>query len=422
MSDERIIVVGGGPVGLTAAWALARQQIPVTVLEANSHSQTDWRASTFHAATMELLDGIDVAEEMLAEGLRVPRYQYRDRRTGVVAEFDMSSLSDVTRFPFRLQLNQQRLVAMLHRRLAESPFADVRFEHQVIGVTGDEHSTELRVRTPGGEVLLPADFVLAADGAASGVRKALGVSFEGVTYDDRYLIISLNEDLGESRADDFADVCYISDPDEFVFVLRTPESWRILFPIPADESLEAALEPQAMQRRLRTFHDLGRAYSIIDQQIYSVHQRVAGTFCVGRVVLLGDAAHINSPMGGMGLNSGIHDAFDVTRRLIRILKEDVAPSPELARYAEVRRQVAVDYVRTDTERNTQIMKEKAPAVRSANQAALRATAADPVKAREWMLRASLLSAVADQGIGQAPDETSNVTDLGTGETYAARNL
>lgn len=402
VASDPVVVVGAGPVGLCAAWVLAREGVPVTVLEAASASLTDWRASTFHAATMELLDTVGLAEEMLAEGLEVPRYQYRDRRTGVVAEFDMTSLRDVTRFPFRLQLNQQRLVAMLHRRLAELSNVQMLFDHRVVGASSDKAGATLEVQTPAGSTHVHAPYVLGADGAASGVRKALDIPFEGMTYSQRYLIISVEEDLREDCVRDLADVCYISDPKEFVFILRTPESWRILFPIPEDESAEDALAPDGMQSRLRAFHDLGQPYRIIDCQIYNVHQRVADTFRRGRIMLVGDAAHINSPMGGMGLNSGLHDAFDISRRLLRLLRGHGDVDVELDAYARKRHHVAVEYVRADTHRNTEIMSERDPDIRAAHQDALRATAADPVAARAWMMRASLLAPVQEQGIGTAP--------------------
>lgn len=395
-----LVVVGAGPVGLTAAWILARKGVPVRVLEAEPRSSTDWRASTFHAATMELLETVGIAEPMVAEGLKVPRYQYRDRNSGVVAEFDMGVLGDITDFPFRLQLNQQRLVEILHRHLAELPHVQMCFEHRVVEAQSSADGASLGVETPHGGLTVTAPFVLAADGSASGVRKALGIPFDGMTYPQRYLIMSVAEDLRRECVPDLADVCYISDPDEFVFILRTPESWRLVFPVPPDEPTEVALAPERMQERLHGFHNLGRPYEVLDRQIYNVHQRVAETFRDGRIMLLGDAAHINSPMGGMGLNSGIHDAFDLSLRLLRLRDGHADTTAELDTFARVRRHVAVEYVRADTHRNTQLMSERDPGVRAEHQSALRTTAAEPDSARAWMLRASLLAPVKDQGIGR----------------------
>jgi 3-(3-hydroxy-phenyl)propionate hydroxylase len=407
-ADRPVTVVGAGPVGLVTAWLLADAGLPVRVLEADTVNRTDWRASTFHAATMELLAGIDdgvVSEEMLARGLRVPRYHYRDRRTGLVAAFDLGLIADETRFPFRLQLNQQWLVEILLRRLRELGVA-LHFASPVTALAQDGPGAT--VATEDGTEY-PSALVVGADGAGSAVRKLLGAAFEGITYPQRFLIISVTEDLRAEAIGDLAEVSYISDPDEFVFVLRTPESWRVLFPIPPDEDSATALDPAAMQRRLRGFADIGRDYGIIDRQIYAVHQRVADRFHDERVVLAGDAAHINSPMGGMGLNAGIHDAVDLGRRLVRAADAGGDLDRELAAYDTVRRGVALDYVRADTHRNTQMMAERDPAVRAENQAALRATAAEPDAARAWLRRASLLTAVAEQGIGRPLDALDTST-------------
>lgn len=405
---DRVIVVGAGPVGLTAAAVLVSRHVPVTVLEAAPVPQTDWRASTFHAATLELLSDIDITGEMHAHGLTVPRYQYRDRGEGVVAEFDFGLLADVTRFPYRLQLNQQRLVAMLYERLARNPLVEMRFGHRVVDVEQDGEGVTARVAhdrdgAATGAASVRGDFLLGADGASSIVRKQLDVAFDGMTYPQRFLIVSVEEDMRRDCVADLADVSYVSDPEEFLFILRTPDSWRLLFPVPSDEPVEVALSDERMQQRLAGFHPLGRPYGILDRQIYPVHQRVAQTFRVGRMLLLGDAAHINSPLGGMGLNSGIHDAMDAGRRLARIAENGTSGvEAELETYADRRRTVALDYVRADTHRNTTMMQERDPRVRRANHAELAAIVADPARHREWLMRASMLAPVAHQGIGEPP--------------------
>lgn len=400
----RVVVVGAGPVGLTAAMVLVSRGVPVTVLEAAARPQTDWRASTFHAATLELLGDIDITGEMHENGLVVPRYQYRDRRDGVVAEFDFGLLADVTRFPYRLQLNQQKLVVMLLGRLARQPLAQLRFEHRVVGVDQDGEgvtATAATGRDAGETVPVRGDYLLAADGSASTVRKELGVAFDGMTYPERFLIVSTSVQL-DTCIPGLTQVAYCADPDEWVFLLRTPESWRMLFPIPPEETAAEATAPQRMQQRMQGVHRRADGYDILDAQIYNVHQRVAATFRVGRVLLLGDAAHINSPLGGMGLNGGIHDAMDAGRRLVRIHAGDAGPDAELDTFAYRRRTVALDYVRADTHRNTTMMQERDPAVRRANHADLAAITADPARLRAWLMRASMLAPVAEQGIGEPP--------------------
>jgi 2-polyprenyl-6-methoxyphenol hydroxylase-like FAD-dependent oxidoreductase len=398
-----VVVVGAGPVGMTAAAALAHAGVPVVVVELNPEPRPDWRASTFHAATLELLETIDITEQMHAEGLVVPTYQFRDRRDGLVAEFDFRLLADETRFPYRLQLNQQHLVRMLYERLLADPTVSVRFGTRVTGLRLEAAGPVLELEGPDGPEELAASFVIGADGPRSAVRGALGIAFEGFTYPERFAITSTSVDLQELLPD-LGHVNYVADPEEWLFILRTPESWRVVWPVPEGMSEEEATSPERLQRQLQRIAPYEPGYPVIDHQIYNVHQRVAATMRVGPVLLAGDAAHINSPLGGVGLNSGIHDAMDAARRLARIVLEGADVDAELDTYDRVRRTVAVEYVQADTQRNTDRLREKDDAVRRAHQDDMRALAADPAKARAYIRRVSLLESVQRFGIGRPPAE------------------
>jgi 2-polyprenyl-6-methoxyphenol hydroxylase-like FAD-dependent oxidoreductase len=420
-ADLPVIIAGAGPVGMTAAARLAWDGVPVIVVEAEPVPKTDWRASTFHAATLELLDDIGVTPQMRAEGLVVPIYHFRDRRDGLIAAFDFGLLSDETRFPYRLQLNQQHLVRMLYERLraaASGHGASDRGGGDHDGDRGSDGGVELlfgsrvtdvanTVRTPRGERVLRGSHLIGADGAASTVRQALGIEFPGHTYPERFVIVSTSVDL-RTLLPGIADVNYVADPEQWLFILHTPESWRVLYPVPAGESPATATEPARMQEQLQAVAPRLGGYPIIDHQIYNVHQRVAATFRVGNIVIAGDAAHINSPIGGVGLNSGIHDVMDVAARITRIRAGETDPEAELAAYDSVRRRIAVEYVQADTHRNTERLKEADAARRRASQEEMRATAADPARARAYMRRVSLLESVRRFGIGLPPEELTAI--------------
>jgi 2-polyprenyl-6-methoxyphenol hydroxylase-like FAD-dependent oxidoreductase len=398
-----VLVVGAGPVGMTAAAALADAGIPVVLIERTPRPQPDWRASTFHAATLELLEHIGITERMHEEGLVVPRYQFRDRRDGLVAEFDLGLLADETRFPYRLQINQQRLVRFLYDRLAEDPLVRLCFGATVTGLRDTGDGVQADVETANGTLRLPGSYLVGADGAGSAVRKQLGVDFDGVTYQERFLIVSTPVDMRE-QVPGIAEVNYIADPVQWLFILHTPEAWRVLWPVPAELTAAAATEEAEMQRQLQSVAPRSVDYPIIDHQIYSVHQRVATTFHRGRTLLVGDAAHVNSPVGGVGLNSGIHDAMDLTRRLTRILTGQADATPELAAFGRTRRRIALEYVQADTQRNTDRLRETDEATRLANQRELRKLAGDPERARAWLRRVSLLESVRRFGIGTPPEQ------------------
>jgi 2-polyprenyl-6-methoxyphenol hydroxylase-like FAD-dependent oxidoreductase len=413
-TDLPVVVVGAGPVGMTAAAALVRQGVPVTVVEAAPRPSPDWRASTFHAATLELLEEIDITGRMHDEGLVVPKYQFRDRTEGLVAEFDLGLLADETRYPYRLQINQQHLVRFLYDRLRQDDRADLLFGSRFVPAEPSEHTEhtehaeqaehdgiEVTIETPDGRRTLRASHLIGADGPRSSVRRSLAIPFEGHTYTERFLIVSTTVDMRE-QLPGIAEVNYVADPEEWLFILRTPESWRVLWPVPPEVSVEEATRPEVLQARLQGVAPRAEGYPIVDHQIYSVHQRVAGAFRRGNAFLVGDAAHINSPMGGVGLNSGIHDAMDLTRRLVRVRGGATDAEAEFDAFAERRRRVALEYVQADTERNTQRMRERDETLRRRNQAELRAIAADPARARSWLRRVSLLESVQRFGIGVPP--------------------
>lgn len=404
---EPALVVGAGPVGMTAAAALANAGIPTVVIEATPRPEPDWRASTFHAATLELLDEIGITERMHAEGLVVPRYQFRDRREGLVAEFDMTLLAEETRFPYRLQLNQQRLVRFLYDRLSADDRVRLEFGARLRTAENTGDGVEVTLETGQGTRRVRGSFLIGADGASSTVRKNLGIPFEGHTYPERFLIVSTPVDMRE-QVPGIADVNYVADPVQWLFILHTPEAWRVLYPVAPELTVEQATAPEEMQRQLQSIAPYPGGYPIIDHQIYPVHQRVAAAFRSGRIMLVGDAAHVNSPIGGVGLNSGIHDAMDLTRRLVRILRDGAGEDAELDTFARYRRRIALEYVQADTERNTNRMRETDPAVRRANQRELAELAADPDRARAWLRRVSLLESVRRFGIGATSPEFEGV--------------
>ena len=388
MPDPHVVVAGAGPVGCVAAAVLATRDINVTLLEASPELPRELRASTFHPATLDLLDRYGVVDEMLSRGLVAPRFAYRDRRKGVVAEFDLGTLADVTDHPFRLQCEQYKLCEIMLDRLAKMANVTVRFDAEVVGAA--DQGDAATVRLASGETI-SADAVIGADGAASAVRKSLHLTFDGMTYEDRYLVVSTPFEMAD-HLDDLAYVNYISDPDEWLVLLRTVDLWRALFPVGEHETDDEALSDQSAQRRLNGVVARNHPYDIDHRTIYRVHQRVADRFRVGRVVLMGDAAHINNPLGGMGMNGGIHDAVLLGGSLAGVLHGEIAED-RLDHHAELRRTLAIDYVKRHTHNNAESLAASDPAARHRALDQLAATAANPEQSRAYMLQTSMIGAV-----------------------------
>ena len=373
MSNDCVIVVGAGPVGLTAALALGHRGIPTVLLAAETELVMELRGSTFHPPTLDLLDEFGVVPRMIDVGLKAPTWQVRDRETGPVATFDLSLLAGDTNHPYRVQCEQWKLMRFLEEELRKLPGSDIRFGHEVTSVQPDDESVTVTAQTPSGPVSLSGRYVVAADGARSAVRRSLAVDFEGFTYPELFLIASTDFRF-EDRLTDIAYVNYIADPLEWLVLLRVPDLWRVLVPAPENSDREQLLSDDSLQQVLQRVVARPEPYRIAHRSVYHVHQRVAKSFRHGRVLLAGDAAHINNPLGGMGMNGGIQDAFNLSDKLAQIWAG--ADDRLLDRYDRQRRTVAVEAVQQQTNRNHQIISERDPETRKKSLDAMRRTAAD----------------------------------------------
>src|SRR5262245_37435782 len=250
--------------------------------------------------------GIGVTAAMLARGYIVRNYQYRDRRTGIVAEFDLGALADDTPFPYRLMLEQHKICYILLDTLKQYPSCEVLMEHRVASVTQDGDGVTATVETPSGSKTFRGPWMIGCDGGRSQVRKSMKVDFSGFTYEERFLILSTRYDFAPHG---YALTNYIADPDEWCALFKVPGHdergiWRVVFPVDAGAPVDEIFEETAVQRRIQGFHPKAGSYEVTHRNLYDVHQRVASCYRDGRLLIAGDAAHINNPLGGMGMNFG----------------------------------------------------------------------------------------------------------------------
>jgi 3-(3-hydroxy-phenyl)propionate hydroxylase len=392
-ASDRVIVVGAGPVGLVATTLLAEAGVPVTLVEASTDLPRDLRASTFHPPTLDMLERFGVVGAMVEQGLICPTWQFRDREKGVVATFELGLLSGDTNHPYRLQCEQWRLSEMLFAKL-EAMGVDVRFGVKALGAAQSPDGVTLDVEHADGSTeTLAGRFLVGSDGLRSAVRQSIGVEMEGMTIPEIFLTLSTTHDFRDSMPD-LSNISYISDPREWFVLIRTKSLWRVL--IPTDPALSDAevTDPARMESRLQGVVAKPVPYEVRHKTAYRVHERVASAYVKGRVLLAGDAAHVNNPLGGMGLNGGIHDAFNLAEKLIPVFKGE-AGVDSLARYERQRRKVALDVVQQTTLRNRSILNSSDPAVRAAYQDDLRRTVADPVAHKAYVLRTSMIQSLRD---------------------------
>jgi 3-(3-hydroxy-phenyl)propionate hydroxylase len=397
--ERRIIVVGAGPVGLCLALALAQQDIEVCLIEAlgdDNFLEQVPRAGTNHPATLELFDRIGLYQRLEPRGIIAPLFHYWDRsQSRLIAAFDHGHLKDDTRFPYVLQCERIKIVEEALKLARAHANIDLRLSTAFTSFTQSADGVTAQVLNAGGEPeTIAGTYLVSGEGARSLVRKQLDIEFEGFTYPDRTLNIEVAYDFLRHG---YTERNYISDPDEWSNLFHwkgPPDRWRVHFPTEPDQDEAALIRPEALQARMQRFLPTGKPFDIVASNLYVVHQRVAKKFREGRAILAGDAAHVNSPIGAMGMNSGIHDAFNLADKLVRILRGE-AGEEILDRYERQRRHVALQHTQAQTIRNKRLLAEKDPAVRAKNHDELRRTAEDPALARAFLLRSSLIESLRE---------------------------
>jgi 3-(3-hydroxy-phenyl)propionate hydroxylase len=376
---------------MATALFLTARGVPVTLFERSAAPHADPRAATYHPPTLEMLAPSGVTAELHERGIVARRWQYRDRAAGLVAEFDLSALAADTPFPYRLQCEQHKLVAMMERRVASSPLATLVHDAEIVAVHQDESRVRIEARRADGQRgHHEGAWLVGADGGRSIVRKSQNIEFRGFTWPERFLVITTTFDFEPLG---FAFSSYTMDPVEWTATFKVPGEngtgvWRSVFPTQAEDDEAQLLDFGRAADRLAAFVPQSRSGRIVHTNLYAVHQRVAATYRRGRVLLVGDAAHVNNPLGGMGLNFGIHDAHNLAGKLAAVLAG--ADDSLLDRYDRQRRAVAEQYLQSQTIANKQTLEETDPVKRAARQEEMRAIAGDAARARSYLRRTAMI--------------------------------
>ena len=393
--DRHVVISGGGPTGVVAALACAQRGFRVTLLESAREIDDNPRAATTHPSTLEYIDRLGFADEFIAKGLVCRYFQFWDRDTQTrVAQFDHEILRDETKFTFAVQTEQHKLVQMLLPKIAAFPGCTAELGAEVVGAVQDAGKVTVTVRRGGELSDIDCDWLVAADGGRSTIRKLLDIPFEGFTFPERFTVLTTVHDFERSLGCCYRN--YLAGSEEWAMIFKVAGDdmkgrWRAVMPTRESESDEQALADDSVIGRMLGLDRSCTLGDVVHRKIYNVHQRIAAKFRVGRIYLAGDASHLNNPIGGLGLNCGIHDAME----LVDTLEAARAGAGEdrLDRYERRRRTLNAEFIQEQTINNKKRLEEKDPAARQRRLDELRATEADPAKQKAFLMRSSLIASV-----------------------------
>lgn len=342
---------------MVVAYALALKGISVRVLENAPTCMEDMRASTLHPPTLEMLESLGLRATLEAEGLRAPVYQYSNRTTGRNFTLDMSEIADITPYPYRLQCEQFKLTRLIAAKLSEMPHAEVLFSHSILKVEQGANGVHVAVETPLDIKLFSAEYLIGADGGNSTVRKWLGIGFDGFTYPETFLTLSTGYPI-DQHLPWLKEVNYVSGSPFWCVALRVPGQWRVLVPVSNSESDEDVTSDAKKDEVFAQLLGANVQVETTHRTRYRVHQRVATSFRERRVLLVGDSAHLNNPLGGFGMNSGVHDSMNLADKLGKVILEG-ADDALLDLYDRQRRTVTREFVQAQTIANKKAAEETA---------------------------------------------------------------
>ena len=383
-----VIIAGAGPVGLTAALLLGSKGIRVTVLEAEASISKELRASTFHPPTLDMMAPFGVTARMLEAGLTCPTWQIRLHPSGERAVFDLAVLKGETDHPYRLQCEQSKYCRFVLDALQKLDCVTLIFNAAATSFL--QTSEKVRVEATLGDTteIFTCDYLIGADGARSAVRRGLGIEMSGDIYPET-TILATTEYPFHDKLEGLSNVSYCWKPEGTFSLLRLPGVWRVSLYARDGQTTEQALEDAAQQELLHDIVPEAGRIEVLETRPYRIHRRLASSYRVGRVFLAGDAAHLNSPSGGMGMNGGIHDAFNLCEKLTAVIQNG-ADETLLDRYERQRRPIAEEEIIAQAHRNRTRMQERDQDRRRAMLSDLQRIIADPPRLKAYLLKSSMI--------------------------------
>ena len=349
-AEEKILIVGAGPSGLALAVELKRRGVNAVIVDQQPAGVNTSRACVVHARTMEVLEPIGVTRDLLAEGIKVPIFRIRDRDRPLLT-VDFSEIPSFYRFTLMIPQNRVEQILLQH---LESLGCNVMRPCKLIRYTTSPSRVEAQIQVNGSDQSIRAQWLIGCDGMHSSVREQSGIAFSGGEYQASFVLADVRMDWPLSREE----VTLFYSPKGLVVVAPLPgERFRIVATVdeapdvPSLEFMQAILDARGPSTSPGRLHDV--AWS----SRFHIHHRLARTPRKGRVLLCGDAAHVHSPAGGQGMNTGIQDSISLAEALTSTLRD--GDEALLDAWAAQRHRVASDVV-TLTDRMTRVATIKSP--------------------------------------------------------------
>jgi 3-(3-hydroxy-phenyl)propionate hydroxylase len=399
--NPQVIVIGAGPVGLVTALGLAQKGIKVLVLEKNSvEVPPQWRGSTIHPPTLAIFDDLGLAKKIIEGAVKVDVLQFRDLEIDQVVNFKYEVLDELVKYPFRLQFEQYKVLKLLRDTAAAHENIEIQYQTQVESVTQNSSQVTIEITHNGETKSLQTEWLVAADGAHSSVRKSLGIQLDGFTYPFPTTVVATPFKF-ENYISDLAPVTYWSGPTGRLSMIKTPDIWRIAMTTPL-EGVDISSDDRGTITN--PSDDFNSAISLLlnwipgttlddlelkQYEVYRSHQRIAQEFSQGRVALAGDAAHLTTTNGGMGLNSGVQDAAHLVKALVRAIS-DQSIEP-INKYAQDRKEFCQRFLQPTTTANHSTVDNPDEANRRLRLSELFSDSKNPAVELQVVARASMIT-------------------------------